>query len=626
MIILDKLALKHISKIYQDGSVALENINLDLNSKEFLVIVGPSGCGKTTLLRIISGLEKPTKGEVYLDDQYANHISPKDRNVAMVFQEYPLYPNLTVFQNIAFSLKNMKFDINEIEEKINKIADILVIKDLLNLKPKYLSGGQKQKVSLAKAMIREPKFLLFDEPLASIDASQRMDLRLEIQRLYEILDITFIYVTHDQNEALSLGTKILVMNQGRIEQIGTPKTIYEKPDNLFVASFFSSPRLNLISGKIVNGNTIKLIYGEHQQFELLLPKESHQTLEPYFDKEIYFGIRSENIVSESNCQLNGEIIHSEFIGNTYINHVKIDGLHEEIIMKSPMENQYNTTQRLSIGFDIADIFLFDRDNDMTVFQYPQTNVVQGIYQNGRFIVGNQIIHFSERFAKKVLNLAFNQKCELIIPVNRLSDSASPGQIPINIKINETIKHRNRFHIDSTITETDIRFFFESNKVYKTNDIETLFFNEEDIIIQDILGNRLNSKRILSNNRTIARITVEKMKTFVHFGKAKIEINNTNIIDGFYQVELNQDTIEIISKKTTYQEIKKEFQIQKNNNVMIGSAYDEDITGNKNILFLKVDGFQEYVTIVVNNDFSVYDYPEVLLSIPQNAITIIDMSR
>ena len=624
--ILYKLALKQISKCYQTDKYALNNINLEINKKEFLVIVGPSGCGKTTLLRIISGLEKPTSGDIYIDDYYVNNNSPKDRNVAMVFQDYPLYPNLTVFQNIAFSLKNMKLDIDEIEEKINKVADILDIYSLLNRKPKHLSGGQKQKVSLAKSMIREPRFLLFDEPLANIDPSQRNELRLEIMKLYELLDITFIYVTHDQNEALSLGTKILVMNQGEIEQIGSPKMIFENPNNFFVASFFSSPKLNLISGKIVKEEVIKLIYGDHRQYKLSLPNESTQMVESYIDKEIIFGIRSECIESGDSYQVQGEITHIEYLGNTYAYHLKIDGLQDNLVMKSQMDNLYPVGQLLTIGFDIDDIFLFDKDNEKTIFLYPQTNVIEGIYQNGCFQMGYQSIHFSERFTKTVLKSALNRTLFLNIPVSPQNNSPSDGQIRINITVNKTKKLRKGYLVYGTVTGTNNRVIIQSSNEYKLSDHIILYAHEEEIILQDHTANRLNSKRIISNNRTTVKITTDNLKTYVHLGKSKIEIDYVNIQDGFYQVELSQETIEVIAKKTTFQEIKKEYQLHKNNNIVIGSAYDEDVIGNKNILFLKIDGFQEYVTIIVNNDFTVYDYPEVLLSIPKGAITIIDMNR
>lgn len=197
---------------------------------------------------------------------------------------------------------------------------------------------------------------------------------------------------------------------------------------------------------------------------------------------------------------------------------------------------------------------------------------------------------------------------------------------INLTVNQVIKHRKRYHVYGTVTGTDNRVLFQSSIEYKLNDNITLYFNEKEIILQDQSGNRLNSKRIISNNRTTVKITTDNRKTYAHLGKSKIEIDYVNIQDGFYQVELCQETIEVIAKKTTFQEIKKEYQLHKNNNIVIGSAYDEDVIGNKNILFLKIDGFPEYVTIIVNSDFTVYDYPEVLLSIPKGAITIIDMNR
>ena len=245
-----EILIKNLTKIYDKDVVAVKNINLKINNKDFLVLVGPSGCGKSTTLRMIAGLEEITEGEIYIDGKLINNISPKDRDIAMVFQNYALYPHMTVFKNMAFGLKLRKFPKKEILKLVNKTAKILDIEDLLKRKPKQLSGGQKQRAALGRAIIRQPSVFLFDEPLSNLDAKLRVHMRTEIKKLHNRLKTTMVYVTHDQTEAMTMGDRIVVMKNGIVQQLGAPMNIYNDPANLFVAGFIGSPVMNLLNANI----------------------------------------------------------------------------------------------------------------------------------------------------------------------------------------------------------------------------------------------------------------------------------------------------------------------------------------------------------------------------------------
>ena len=257
------LSLKHINKTYPNGFVAVKDFNLEIADKEFIIFVGPSGCGKSTTLRMIAGLEEITEGELYIGDKLMNDVEPKDRDIAMVFQNYALYPHMSVYDNMAFGLKLRKTPKDEIDKLVHEAAKILDIEHLLDRKPKALSGGQRQRVAMGRAIVRNPKVFLMDEPLSNLDAKLRVQMRIEISKLHQKLQTTIIYVTHDQTEAMTLGTRIIVMKDGVIQQVDTPQNLYDRPDNLFVAGFMGSPQMNFINCQVEqNGNEVTLHFAE----------------------------------------------------------------------------------------------------------------------------------------------------------------------------------------------------------------------------------------------------------------------------------------------------------------------------------------------------------------------------
>jgi multiple sugar transport system ATP-binding protein len=288
-----KVELKGISKFFEGGVQAVNNANIVVEDKEFVVLVGPSGCGKSTTLRMIAGLEDISEGEIYIDGELVNDIPPKDRNIAMVFQNYALYPHMSVYENMAFGLRIKKVEKTEIDRRVHKAAKILDIEMLLDRKPKALSGGQRQRVAVGRAIVREPKVFLFDEPLSNLDAKLRVAMRAELSDLHLSLKATMIYVTHDQVEAMTMANKIVVMKDGKVQQIGSPLFLYNHPINKFVAGFIGSPPMNFLTVKVLeDGKNIVLDEGS---FKVKAAPEHAEYLKKYVGKEIYFGIRPEDL-------------------------------------------------------------------------------------------------------------------------------------------------------------------------------------------------------------------------------------------------------------------------------------------------------------------------------------------
>ncbi len=287
-----QVLLRDVIKIYDKDVVAVNKANINIEDKEFVVLVGPSGCGKSTTLRMVAGLEEITDGEIYIGDRLVNDVPPKDRDIAMVFQNYALYPHMSVYENMAFGLKLRKYSKAEIDSRVKEAARILGLSDLLNRKPKALSGGQRQRVAVGRAIVRKPAVFLFDEPLSNLDAKLRVQMRTEISRLHNQLETTMIYVTHDQVEAMTMGDRIVVMKDGDIQQIASPLHLYNKPANKFVAGFIGSPAMNFVSGKIENSENL---YFRADGLKLKIPARLGGNVEGYIDQGVILGVRPEDI-------------------------------------------------------------------------------------------------------------------------------------------------------------------------------------------------------------------------------------------------------------------------------------------------------------------------------------------
>lgn len=361
-----QVSLQNVSKSFPGNVWAIRDINLGIESKEFIVFVGPSGCGKSTTLRIIAGLEEATTGNVYIGDQRVNDVPPKDRNIAMVFQNYALYPHMTVYENMAFGLKLRKYPKAEIEARVKDAANILGIEKLMNRRPRELSGGQRQRVAVGRAIVRKPLVFLFDEPLSNLDAKMRVQMRTEIKKLHIRLQTTMIYVTHDQTEAMTMGDRIVVMKDGLIQQIADPIGLYDKPVNRFVAGFIGSPPMNFIKGIII-GREGKFYFNEGN-FQVKLVDAMVPKVMPYLGKEIIFGIRPEDIYdklfvsyapSENTIKANCEVI--EPMGSEVYLHLNTGK--NSFVAKVGGHDRPTINQDMDLVLDMSKIHFFDKDTD-----------------------------------------------------------------------------------------------------------------------------------------------------------------------------------------------------------------------------------------------------------------------
>ncbi|MCF7913363.1 MAG: sn-glycerol-3-phosphate ABC transporter ATP-binding protein UgpC [Candidatus Cloacimonetes bacterium] len=319
-----QVILNKINKIYDNKVHVVKDVSLEIKDKEFMVLVGPSGCGKSTTLRMIAGLEEITSGEITIGDRVVNELQPKDRDIAMVFQNYALYPHMTVYQNMAYGLKLRKLPKEQIEAQVQKTAVILGLEEYLDRKPKQLSGGQRQRVALGRAIVRQPQVFLFDEPLSNLDAKLRILMRAEISKLHKRLDTTIIYVTHDQVEAMTMGDRITVLNDGIIQQCDTPLNLYDHPKNLFVAGFIGSPGMNMIKGQLTND---KHLMFNAPGISFPITEEYGQQLLPYVGKDVIMGVRPENILIDSDSPIEARAEVIEPMGNEIIIYLDVSGNH-----------------------------------------------------------------------------------------------------------------------------------------------------------------------------------------------------------------------------------------------------------------------------------------------------------
>ncbi len=379
------VSLRHIYKKYPGGVTAVSDFNLEIKDKEFLVLVGPSGCGKTTTLRMVAGLEEISEGELFIGDQLVNDVAPKDRKIAMVFQNYALYPHMTVYENMAFGLKLNKTPKEEIKRRVEEAARILDITHLLDRKPKALSGGQKQRVALGRAIVRNPKVFLLDEPLSNLDAKLRAAMRTELTKLHNRVGTTFIYVTHDQVEAMTMATRIVVMKDGLIQQVDTPQNLYDNPCNLFVAGFIGTPQMNFINGTLVKKGEDLYFNFEKESIKLPAEKANNPALKDYIDQEVVVGLRPEGIYDQpaqlaahEDSTIEAYVEVTELMGaEIYLylnvgkseegdNKVKIVNEGTNLIARVSSRSQSRAGDTIKVAFDTSRIHIFDKDTERCI--------------------------------------------------------------------------------------------------------------------------------------------------------------------------------------------------------------------------------------------------------------------
>lgn len=376
---MSEIALRNVCKQFDSEHYGVKDFNLDIHDKEFVIFVGPSGCGKSTTLRIIAGLEEITDGELWIDGELSNYLEPKERGMSMVFQNYALYPNMTVYGNMAYALKIRKLPKDEIDRKVHEVAKILEIDQLLDRRPAALSGGQKQRVAIGSAIIRKPKAFLMDEPLSNLDAKLRAQMRVELVKLHKQLDTTIIYVTYDQTEAMTLGTKIVVMKDGLIQQVGAPQSIYDNPVNLFVAGFLGSPSMNFFrcTVKAEENNRTALLLDDAKTVKkvYLDGTRGKQIADRYNGRHVILGIRPEDIyeldeakklgIENESVDVDEPVVNREMLGAEVILYFDEQG--KTLAVRLSPENQTQVGEKVSLYFDMEKAHVFDPETEENIF-------------------------------------------------------------------------------------------------------------------------------------------------------------------------------------------------------------------------------------------------------------------
>ena len=361
---MSEIALRNVCKQFDSEHYGVKDFNLDIHDKEFVIFVGPSGCGKSTTLRIIAGLEEITDGELWIDGELSNYLEPKERGMSMVFQNYALYPNMTVYGNMAYALKIRKMPKDEIDKKVHEVAKILEIEQLLDRKPAALSGGQKQRVAIGSAIIRKPKAFLMDEPLSNLDAKLRVQMRIEISKIHQRLGATIIYVTHDQTEAMTLGTRIVVMKDGVVQQVDTPQNLYQKPGNLFVAGFMGSPQMNFLDAEIKEkGSDIVAVIGKD---ELVVPAAKAKALKDggYVGKTVVMGIRPEDVADKADGSMSSTVKVYELLGAEVFLYFDVNGT--QITARVDPGTKAKTGDPVKFDFNMEKTHFFDKDTELVI--------------------------------------------------------------------------------------------------------------------------------------------------------------------------------------------------------------------------------------------------------------------
>ena len=604
------LSLKHIYKIYQGGVKAVNDFNLEIDDKEFIVFVGPSGCGKSTTLRMVAGLEEISAGELYIDGKLVNDVEPKDRDIAMVFQNYALYPHMTVYDNMAFGLRLRKMPAPEIDKRVKEAAEILGISQLLTRKPKALSGGQRQRVALGRAIVREPKVFLLDEPLSNLDAKLRVQMRTEITKLHNKLATTFIYVTHDQTEAMTMGTRIVVMKDGIIQQIDTPTCLYDNPENLFVASFLGSPQMNFFKAQLVKeGNTLYAVFGVNK---IAIPTARAKRIidQSFIGKEVVFGVRPEDIHDEEifisahpDTVIEAEIDVIEKLGNETILYMKVDGKEDYAIARIDARAQFQVGDQVRLAIDANHVHFFDPETELTIMGVPKMNKIEAKLlanedENGnaglvvRF--GNVKIPVSSALTKCFTDLEqINRDIILEIAPDSLSEVGDEESVVIEGTVDFTEKYP-RYTAAYSYVPGKKGFLVSKHPLdseIASGDKITLYLNPEAIQLRDVdMGEKIIARKPVGNNTAPAQILIKDNAATVTFGKSKLLVPTSS--------EIKADGSFVLNIDPRYVTVGKEEVAKSPKTVVVGRVKDADVLGANTIVYSEVEGISGYFCAIV----------------------------
>ena len=619
------VTLRHVYKVYSGGVRAVNDFDLDIKDREFVVFVGPSGCGKSTTLRMIAGLEEITAGQLYIDGELMNEVEPKNRDIAMVFQSYALYPHMTVYDNMAFGLKLRHTPKDEIDRRVREAAEILEISELLSRKPKALSGGQRQRVALGRTIVRNPKVFLLDEPLSNLDAKLRVSMRSEITKLHERLQTTFIYVTHDQTEAMTMGNRIVVMKDGFIQQADTPITLFEDPCNLFVATFLGSPQMNIIEAELfMQGKKLKAKLLDRDDLIVEFPdvKANQLANKKYIGEKVLLGIRPEHVrPGEGNLEVYVDVV--EHLGDESILYAKMG--EKQIIIKIPFNSKIHAHEMVKVDFNMDLAYLFDNETHKAIMGIPHEDEIPVIIGQGGIDMGEQQLPLDDEYRSHLLDSAFEKEVKLAIKPDYISREDIPNSLHIKAKF-EFIDQKTDYQaVYFSIKGIDGYFALKvpnEEQVALHKEVD-LYLPYTKIYIYDEEHNKLNSREVVQPN--VGRVRVSnsggKMRIKVA-GSTLVYPENPDYPDGEYEMVLKQDKLLPVYTKKMLKLGLENPQVDDLYNKIKVSAYDEDVLGSKLLVYVEIKDFYSYSSFVVDNKFSVYKMPKFEMYIPEDGFTLI----
>ena len=625
--IMADVTLKHVYKVYDGGVRAVNDFDLEIKDREFVVFVGPSGCGKSTTLRMIAGLEEITAGQLFIDGELMNEVEPKNRDIAMVFQSYALYPHMTVYDNMAFGLKLRHTPKEEIDKRVRAAAEILEISELLTRKPKALSGGQRQRVALGRTIVRDPKVFLLDEPLSNLDAKLRVSMRSEITKLHERLQTTFIYVTHDQTEAMTMGNRIVVMKDGFVQQVDTPITLFEDPSNLFVATFLGSPQMNIVDAELfLDGKTLKAKLNGCDDLVVEFPEIKAKQLsnKKYIGQKVLLGIRPEHI-RPNDGNLNVYIDVVEHLGDETILYTKMKNRKDQFIIKTPFNSKMHSNEEIKVSFDMNHVYLFDVDTHKAIIGIPHEDEIPVVINGNVLTVGEQDMALDQEFVSHLLDSAFNNKVYLGIK----PDYVSMEEMPNSIKVKATLEF-----VEQKTDYQAVYFQIKGIEGYFAMKIKNdqqiplgkeveLYMPYQRMYIYDENHNKLNSKEVVYQNKGHAVVTHSGYNMRISVAGANLVYpSNPDYPDGEYDIIFKQDKLLPLFNKKMLKSGYSNPQVEDIQNTIKVSAYDEDVLGSKLLVYVQVNGFESYASFVVENNFSVYKMPKFELYVPADGFTLI----
>ena len=740
------VTLRHVYKVYDGGVRAVNDFDLEIKDKEFVVFVGPSGCGKSTTLRMIAGLEDITAGQLYIDGQLMNEVEPKNRDIAMVFQSYALYPHMTVYDNMAFGLKLRHTPREEIDKRVRAAAEILEISELLTRKPKALSGGQRQRVALGRTIVRDPKVFLLDEPLSNLDAKLRVSMRSEITKLHEKLETTFIYVTHDQTEAMTMGNRIVVMKDGFIQQADTPITLFEDPCNLFVATFLGSPQMNIVDAELfMDGKELKAKLNGLDNMVVTFPEIKAKQLanKKYIGQKVLLGIRPEHVrPNEGDLKAFIEVV--EHLGDESILYCKMENRKDPFIIKIPFNSKIHANEEINVAFNMDHIYMFDADTHKAIMGIPHEDEIPVRIVNNLMQVGEQEVVLEKTFVNHLLDSAFDNDIRLAIKPEYVSltkpirenefeiglanNVIKLGEQELNIDQNHLARLYNKVFEEKMVMtikghdislakvddayllkavvkevvvkdglmnasfmlkgleqpllakgitaqdikegeEVDIYVPMEAIDVHpeeklalalkgkfefveQKTDYQAVYFSLKGvegyfaikvangekvelgkevelylpyrrIKLYDQDHNKINSREVVYSNDGIATVKTVNGMMKINVGGATLTYpNNKNYADGQYEITFKQDKLmPIFSNKMLKNNDKLSNPEMEAPNKIKVSAYDEDVLGDKLLIYVQIPGCGLYASLVVPNNFSVYKMPKFEMYVPSDAFTL-----